>query len=125
MTDQLDKAFAALSDATRRDLIARLAIGDVTVGELAAPYDMTMQAISKHLKVLTDAGLVTKRAEAQRRLVHLEADALRRLTHWVEHYAQLAEQRYSRLELLLAGITDQLPDQPTDGPASATRKDAP
>ena len=125
MTDQLDKAFAALSDATRRDLIARLAIGDATVGELAAPYDMTMQAISKHLKVLTDAGLVTKRAEAQRRLVHLEADALRALTQWVEHYAQLAERRYSRLERVLAGMTDQLTDQPTDGPASATRKDAP
>lgn len=113
MTDQFDKAFAALSDATRRDLIARLAIGDATVGELAAPYDMTMQAISKHLKVLTEAGLVTKRAEAQRRLVHLEADALRRLTQWVDHHAQLAEQRYSRLEQVLAAMTDP------------TQKDAP
>ena len=58
MTDRLDQAFAALSDATRRDLVARLAIGDATVGELAAPYDMTVQAVSKHVKVLEDAGLV-------------------------------------------------------------------
>lgn len=106
MTDQLDKAFAALSDPTRRDLVARLAIGDATVGELAAPYDMTIQAISKHLKVLTEAGLVTKRPDAQRRLVHLEADALRRLTEWVDHYARLAEQRYGRLEDVLAAMND-------------------
>ena len=105
MTAQLDKAFAALSDATRRDLVARLALGDATVSELAAPYDMTIQAVSKHLKVLTDAGLVTKRPDAQRRLVHLEVDALRQLTGWVEHYAQLAERRYGRLDDLLATLT--------------------
>lgn len=111
MTDQLDAAFAALSDPTRRDLVARLAIGDATVGELAAPYDMTIQAISKHLNVLAAAGLVTKRPQAQRRLVHLEADALRRLTDWVEHYAQLAEQRYSRLEDVLASLTETAPEE--------------
>ena len=80
MTDQLDAAFAALADRTRRDLVARLAVGDATVSELAAPYDMTIQAVSKHLNVLAAAGLVTKRPQAQRRLVHLEADALRTLT---------------------------------------------
>lgn len=113
MTVQLDKAFAALSDATRRDLVARLAIGDATVSELAAPYDMTVQAVSKHLKVLTEAGLVTKRPEAQRRLVHLEVDALRQLTGWVEHYAQLAERRYRRLDDLLATLTtNTAADQP-------------
>ena len=109
MTDRLDQAFAALSDATRRDLVARLAIGDATVGELAAPYDMTVQAVSKHVKVLEDAGLVTKRPDAQRRLVHLEADALRALTGWVEHYAQLADQRYQRLDAVLAAL-----DQPAE-----------
>ena len=88
-----DAAFAALSDPTRRDLVARLAIGDATVGELAAPYDMTIQAISKHLNVLAAAGLDTKRPQAQRRLVHLEADALRRLTDWVEHYARLVREK--------------------------------
>jgi DNA-binding transcriptional ArsR family regulator len=111
MTDQLDAAFAALSDPTRRDLVARLAIGDATVGELAAPYDMTIQAISKHLNVLAAAGLVTKRPQAQRRLVHLEADALRRLTDWVEHYARLAEQRYSRLENVLASLAEATPEE--------------
>ncbi|MFT4294073.1 MAG: metalloregulator ArsR/SmtB family transcription factor [Micropruina sp.] len=106
MTDQLDAAFAALSDPTRRDLVARLAIGDATVGELAAPYDMTIQAISKHLNVLVAAGLVSKRPQAQRRLVHLETDALRRLTDWVEHYARLAEQRYRRLDDVLAALPE-------------------
>ena len=109
MTDQLDAAFAALSDPTRRDLVARLAIGDATVSELAAPYDMTIQAVSKHLNVLAAAGLVTKRPQAQRRLVHLEADALRRLTGWVEHYAQLAERRYTRLDDVLASLNENDP----------------
>ena len=119
MTVQLDKAFAALSDPTRRDLVARLAIGDATVSELAAPYQMTVQAVSKHLQVLTDAGLVTKRPDAQRRLVHLEADALRVLTSWVEHYARLAEQRYHRLDSVLATLTAPAatrPPEPKDTP---------
>ena len=115
MTDQLSATFAALSDPTRRDLVARLAIGDATVGELAAPYDMTVQAVSKHVKVLEDAGLVTKRPDAQRRLVHLEADALRALTGWVEHYAQLADQRYQRLDAVLAAL-DQPPAEQGDLP---------
>lgn len=114
MTDQLDRAFAALSDPTRRDLVARLAIGDATVSELAAPYDMTIQAVSKHLKVLTDAGLVTKRPDAQRRLVHLEANALRLLTGWVEHHARLAEQRYRRLDDVLATLATPAAPQPHD-----------
>ena len=111
MTDELDAAFAALADPTRRDLVARLAIGDATVGELAAPYAMTIQAVSKHLNVLAAAGLVTKRPQAQRRLVHLEADALRRLTDWVAHYARLAERRYSRLENVLNALTETTPEE--------------
>ncbi|MCW3159289.1 ArsR/SmtB family transcription factor [Micropruina sonneratiae] len=106
MTDPLDASFAALSDPTRRDLVARLALGDATVSELAAPYDMTIQAVSKHLNVLAAAGLVTKSAQAQRRLIHLEADALRRLTDWVQHYAQLADQRYRRLDEVLVQLAD-------------------
>lgn len=114
MTDPFDAAFAALADPTRRDLVARLAIGDATVSELAAPYNMTVQAVSKHLKVLTDAGLVTKRPDAQRRLVHLEADALRLLTGWVEHYARLAEQRYQRLDDVLATLSTPAAPKPPD-----------
>lgn len=112
MTDQLDAAFAALSDPTRRDLVARLAIGDATVSELAAPYDMTIQAVSKHLNVLAAAGLVSKRPQAQRRLVHLEADALRALTGWVEHYARLADQRYRRLDDVLDSLDDTAATEP-------------
>jgi DNA-binding transcriptional ArsR family regulator len=72
--DQLSRVFAALSDPTRRDMVARLALADSTVNELAGPYDMTVQAVSKHLKVLQDAGLVSRTRDAQRRPVHLEAE---------------------------------------------------
>jgi len=78
--DPLSRVFSALADPTRRDLVARLADGDATVRDLAQPYDMTVQAISKHLKVLEDAGLVTRSRQAQRRPVHLEADVLDLMT---------------------------------------------
>ena len=68
--DQLSRLFAALADPTRRDIVARLAVGDATVGQLAAPYDVSVQAVSKHLKVLEDAGLVSDRKDAQRRPKH-------------------------------------------------------
>ena len=74
--EELDVTFAALADSTRRAILARLAEGEATVNELAAPFSISIQAISKHLKVLAAAGLVTKRAQAQRRLVHLEAHVL-------------------------------------------------
>lgn len=102
MDDDLSRAFAALADPTRRDLVARLAVGDATVGELAAPYAMTLQAVSKHLRVLETAGLVSRTRDAQRRPVHLEADALDRMTGWIEHYRRRAEDRHRRLDALLA-----------------------
>ena len=74
MSEQLSRVFAALSDPTRRDIVARLTEGDATVGDLAAPYAVSLQAVSKHLKVLEDAGLVTRSRDAQRRPVHLEAE---------------------------------------------------
>ena len=86
MTDQLSQVFAALADPTRRDMVARLTAGDATVGELAAPYDVSVQAISKHLKVLEDAGLVSRSREAQRRPVHLEAEVFDLMTKWIERY---------------------------------------
>jgi DNA-binding transcriptional ArsR family regulator len=98
----LDRAFSALADATRRDLIARLAAGDATVGRLAEPYAMSVQAVSKHLKVLEDAGLVTKTRDAQRRPVHLEAEVFDLMTSWIERYRLQAEERYSRLDDVLA-----------------------
>ena len=106
--DRLSRAFAALADPTRRDLVARLASnGDATVGDLAAPYDVSLQAVSKHLKVLEDAGLVTRTREAQRRPVHLEAEVFDLMTKWIERYRQQAEERYRRLDALLARMEDE------------------
>jgi DNA-binding transcriptional ArsR family regulator len=104
MSDQLSRVFAALADPTRRDVVARLTAGDATVGDLAAPYDVSMQAISKHLKVLEEAGLVTRTREAQRRPVHLEAEVFDLMTAWIERYRQRAEERYRRLDDVLAAM---------------------
>ncbi|WP_199429536.1 ArsR/SmtB family transcription factor [Qaidamihabitans albus] len=105
-TEQLNRAFAALADPTRRNLVARLAGADATVGELAEPYDMSLQAISKHVKVLEDAGLVTRSKEAQRRPVHLDAEVFGLMTKWIERYRQEAEERYRRLDALLGRMAD-------------------
>ena len=116
MAEQLDKVFAALADPTRRDLVARLAVHDATVSELAEPYDVSMQAVSKHLKVLEDAGLVSKTKDAQRRTVHLEAQVFDLMTKWIERYRRRAEERHRRLDDLLAGLPDDLdPMPPTPG----------
>ena len=80
MTDQLSRVFAALADPTRRDIVARLTDGDATVTAIAAPYDVSLQAVSKHLRVLEDAGLVSRSREAQRRPVHLEAEVFDLMT---------------------------------------------
>src|SRR6188508_2544978 len=111
MTDQLSRVFAALSDPTRRDMVARLTDGDATVGDLAAPYDVSVQAVSKHIKVLEDAGLVTRSRDAQRRPVHLEAEVFDLMTKWIERYQRQAEERYRRLDEVLARMADETPDQ--------------
>ena len=108
--DQLSKVFSALADPTRRDLVARLAVGDATVGDLAEPYDVSVQAVSKHLKVLADAGLVTQRKEAQRRHCHLEAEVLDMTTKWIERYRERAQQRYERLDAVLAEMNGEQVD---------------
>ena len=106
MADPLSRAFAALADPTRRDIVARLTVADATVGELAAPYDVSVQAVSKHLKVLEDAGLVTRSRDAQRRPVHLEAEVFDLMTKWIERYRRQAEERYRRLDDVLAAMPD-------------------
>jgi DNA-binding transcriptional ArsR family regulator len=116
MDDKLSKVFAALADPTRRDLVARLTLADATVGELAEPYAMSMQAVSKHLKVLEDAGLVTKARQAQKRPVHLEAEVFDLMTAWIERYRRRAEERYTRLDAVLADLNAT--DNPTEGIAS-------
>jgi DNA-binding transcriptional ArsR family regulator len=118
--DQLSRAFAALADPTRRDMVARLAAGDATVGELADPYDVSIQAVSKHVKVLADAGLVTQRRDAQRRPCHLEAEVFDLMTKWIERYRQQAEERYERLDAVLAELRrdEGPPDHQHEGAAS-------
>lgn len=117
MADQLSLVFSALADPTRRDIVARLTEGDATVGEIAEPYDVSMQAISKHLKVLGDAGLVTRGRAAQTRPVHLEAEVFDLMTAWIERYRQQAEERYQRLDAVLAAMNDDQ-QEPNEGAAS-------
>jgi DNA-binding transcriptional ArsR family regulator len=111
--DQLSRVFAALADPTRRDIVARLAVGDATVGELAQPYDVSIQAVSKHIKVLADAGLVSQGRDAQRRPCHLEAEVFDLMTKWIERYRQQAQERYERLDAVLADMRgDEQPTHP-------------
>lgn len=111
--DPLSKVFAALADPTRRDIVARLADGDATVGELAEPYDVSVQAVSKHVKVLEEAGLVTRSRDAQRRPVHLDAEVFDLMTAWIERHRRAVEERYRRLDALLEAVPDgPRPDEP-------------
>jgi DNA-binding transcriptional ArsR family regulator len=103
---QMDRAFMALADPVRRAMVARLSRGPATVNELAEPFDITKQAVSKHIQVLEHAGLVTRSRDAQRRPVHLDAVALEGLTAWIDRYRLEAERNYRRLDALLAQMTD-------------------
>jgi DNA-binding transcriptional ArsR family regulator len=97
-TDTLSTTFAALADPTRRAILARLAEGEATVNELAAPFNMSLPAISKHIKVLERAGLITQSRKAQWRPCQLEAAPLKDVSEWVEQYRQHWEQRFGRLD---------------------------
>ena len=119
MGDALSRVFSALADPIRRDLVARLASGDATVNELAEPYDVSLQAVSRHLKVLEDAGLVSRRREAQRRPVHLEAEVFDLMTKWIERYRREAEERYRRLDAVLRDLPDDI--EPTPSHSRQTR----
>ncbi|MDQ3104183.1 MAG: metalloregulator ArsR/SmtB family transcription factor [Actinomycetota bacterium] len=116
--DGLSRVFAALADPTRRDIVARLAVGDATVGQLAAPYDVSVQAVSKHLRVLEDARLVSRRRDAQRRPCHLEAEVFDLMTGWIERYRRQAEERFQRLDAVLAAMDDQDTTHDEQGAAS-------
>ena len=100
-SQQLDSTFAALADPTRRAILARLALGQASVLELAEPFEMSQPAISKHLKVLERAGLVTRGRDAQRRPRRLEAKPLAEATQWLENYRQFWEDRFQHLDALL------------------------
>lgn len=102
--DQLSAVFGALSDPTRRAILARLAAGDANVAELAAPFRVSQPAISRHLKVLEGAGLISRRRHATARLSHLEAEPLRVATDWLARYRAFWEESHERLDALLDGL---------------------
>jgi DNA-binding transcriptional ArsR family regulator len=104
--DPLSRVFSALADPTRRDIVARLTAADSTVAELAEPYDVSVQAVSKHVKVLEEAGLVSRAEGVYHRPVHLEAEVFDLMTKWIERYRRQAEERYRRLDDVLAAMAD-------------------
>lgn len=104
---RLDATFAALADPTRRAILARLAVGEASVNDLAKPFDMSQPAISKHLKVLERAGLVSRGRDAQRRPRRIEAKPLSEANEWLEKYRQLWEKRFNHLDDLLKQLKGQ------------------
>ena len=104
--DQLSSVFGALSDPTRRAILARLTEGDASVAELRAPFTVSQPAISKHLKVLERAGLISRTRRATARLSHLEAEPLREATAWLVRYREYWEESFSRLDDLLAALQE-------------------
>ena len=110
--DALSPVFAALADPTRREIVARLTVADATLTALAEPYDVSVQAVAKHLKVLEDAGVVSRRQQGRERPAHLEAEVFDLMAAWIERYRRRADERYRRLDEVLAS----LPDEPEPGP---------
>lgn len=115
--DQLDVTFAALADPTRRAILARLAAGEASVSELAEPFKLSLPAISKHLKVLEHAGLITRRREAQWRPCRLEPAPLKEAADWLAHYRRFYEESLDRLDEYLRTLqAPSAPDQPSPPP---------
>jgi len=109
--DQLSVVFGALADPTRRAILTRLTQGDATVAELGAPFHMSQPAISRHLKVLEGAGLISRRRRATARLSHLEAEPLREATTWLTGYQEYWDESYERLDALLATLQERPRDK--------------
>jgi DNA-binding transcriptional ArsR family regulator len=109
--DTLSQTFSALADPTRRAILARLALGDATVGELAEPFEMSLPAVSRHLKVLTDAGLIERHTEAQWRRCELRAEGLRAAANWIEEYRRFWETQFERLEAYLERTAPHSPEK--------------
>lgn len=107
MTDQLSNTFAALADPTRRAILARLATGEASVTELAEPFEMSLPAVSKHLKVLEKAGLIARGREAQWRPCRIKAQPLKEVSEWVEAYRTIWEQRLDRLDAYLRELKNR------------------
>jgi DNA-binding transcriptional ArsR family regulator len=108
--DQLSIVFGALADPTRRAILARLTTGDANVAELSAPFEVSQPAISRHLKVLEHAGLISRRRRRTARLSHLEAEPLREATAWLARYREYWDESYDRLDALLTTLQDDHTD---------------
>ncbi|MBN9486152.1 MAG: helix-turn-helix transcriptional regulator [Alphaproteobacteria bacterium] len=119
--DQLSQTFSALADPTRRAILARLATGAATVGELAEPFDMSLPAVSRHLRVLTDAGLIERHTEAQWRRCTLRGEGLRAAADWMEFYRRFWESQLDRLDAFLKRTVPR----PNNGPDKGATKDKP
>ena len=124
-SDRLDRTFAALADPTRRAILARLASGEATVTEIMQPFVISQPAISKHLRVLELAGLISRGREAQRRPRRLEVGPLAEANEWLERYRQIWEGSFERLDDLLSELTTRDPKQHSKIRPTATRKRAP
>ncbi len=129
--DVLSQTFSALADPTRRAILARLADGDATVGELAEPFEMSLPAVSRHLKVLTQAGLIERSTEAQWRRCTLRGEGLRAAADWIEFYRRFWEESFDRLDAFLSRTAPreepstpkaQQPDAPKPAPSTPTRE---
>lgn len=120
-TERLDLTFAALADPTRRAILARLATGEASVQELAEPFEISQPAISKHLKVLERAGLISVDVDAQRRPRRLEPERLAEAVDWIERYREIFEQNYRRLDALL----DDLQGRPAQSKRKSSRAGRP
>lgn len=115
MADRLDATFSALADPTRRAILARLALGETSVTELAQPFAMSLPAVSKHLKVLERAGLVHRGREAQWRPCRLEAGPLREVSEWLDHYRRFWDGGFDRLDAFLKQLQHTTPEMPGSG----------
>lgn len=111
-TDRLSQTFSALADPTRRAILARLSLGETSVSELAEPFDMSLPAVSKHLKVLEHAGLIARGREAQWRPARLEAGPLKDVSEWLDRYRQFWEASFDRLDALIAELKRNQRDEP-------------
>ena len=118
--DRLDRAFVALGDPVRRRIVARLSRGPATVNELAEPFEISLQAVSKHIRVLEQAGLVTRSRDAQRRPVHLNPGTLEQLTAWIDRYRLIHEQRFRSLDAVLSELDPAARTTPPGAPTQAS-----
>ncbi len=122
MSDSISSTFAALADPTRRAILARLALGETSVTELAEPFEMSMPAVSKHLRVLERAGLITRGREAQWRPCKLQAEPLREAAGWIDNYRQFWEQSFDRLEEYLQRLQTESQETPAPAPNGTQSK---